>query len=64
MPSILFRAREWMADRFPSAQYPTPRIARHRFRLRDLSRKQRWWVAFAVFWGSLIALSIYGNLMA
>jgi hypothetical protein len=63
MPSMLFRAREWMAERFSSAQYPPQRITPHRFRFRGLSRKQRWWVAFAIFWGSLIALSIYGNLI-
>jgi hypothetical protein len=63
MPSMLFRVREWMADRFPSAQYPPQRVTRHRFRFRDLSGKQRAWVWFAVFWGLVICLSIYGNLI-
>ncbi len=63
MPSMLFRVREWMADRFPSAQYPLQRVTHHRFRFRDLSGKQRAWVWFAVFWGLVICLSIYGNLI-
>jgi len=32
-------------------------------RYRDLSGKQRAWVWFAAFWGAVIALSVYGNLI-
>jgi hypothetical protein len=61
---VTVRIHEWLAERLPWVQYPDARFGNEpRFRLADLSRKQRWWVVFALFWGSLICLSIYGNLI-
>jgi hypothetical protein len=61
------RIHEWLADRFQWVQYPQAGgrmvYERRRFRYRDLNGKQRAWVWFAVFWGAVIALSIYGNLL-
>ena len=63
------RVHEWLAERVSWVQYPDARFGNDpRFSLSNwLSRrtwKQRWWLAFAVFWGSLICLSIYGNLIS
>jgi hypothetical protein len=59
---LLTRAHEFLADHVPWIQYPDARFApRRRFRLSDLSFKQRCWLVFALFWLFVIALSIYGN---
>lgn len=60
------RIHEWLADHVSWVQYPGVTIVplRRPFRLSDLTWKQRWWVAFCIFWGSIIALSIYGNLIS
>jgi hypothetical protein len=66
MPSKLFRVREWLADRVPWIQYPrrSHTVYERRWpRYQDLTGKQRAWVWFAVFWGLVICLSIYGNLI-
>lgn len=60
------RAQEWLADRVSWVQYPRMRLTVKRFvpldeRWRRMTAKQRGWVYFAAFWGSLIALSISGN---
>lgn len=51
----------------PWIQYPDARFPQERkflFKLRSLTGKQRGWLAFAIFWSSVIALSIYGNLIS
>jgi hypothetical protein len=61
---VTTRIHEWFAERVPWVQYPDARFPQERkllFRLRNLTGKQRWWVVFAIFWISVIALSIYGN---
>jgi hypothetical protein len=58
------RIQEWFADRVPWIQYPQGAnfVYERRWpRYRDLSGKQRGWFWFAVFWLSVICLSIYGN---
>jgi len=60
------RIHEWLADRIPWVQYPhgSHMVYERRWpRYRDLSGKQRAWVWFAAFWGAVIALSVYGNLI-
>jgi hypothetical protein len=63
---LTIRIHEWLADHVQWIQYPNVTLLPERrpFRLRDLTWKQRWWFAFYVFWGSVIALSIYGNLIS
>jgi hypothetical protein len=63
---VTTRIHEWFAERVPWVQYPDARFPQEKrllFRLLGLTNKQRWWIAFAIFWGSVIALSIYGNLI-
>lgn len=60
------RAQEWLADRVSWVQYPRMRLnVRRPWTLQSwwgsLTGKERGWVYFAAFWGSLIALSIWGN---
>ena len=64
---VTTRVHEWLAERVPWIQYPDARFAQERqwrFRLQNLTGKQRGWLAFAIFWASVIALSIYGNLIS
>lgn len=63
---VTTRIHEWLAGHVSWIQYPNVTMLpeRRRFRFRDLTWKQRSWCAFAIFWGSLIALSIYGNLIS
>jgi hypothetical protein len=59
------RIHEWLADRYSWIQYPDARFPQERrLRFRYLSSKQRGWLAFAVFWFLVAALSIYGNLIS
>lgn len=63
---ITTRVHEWLAEHVPWVQYPDARFQQQREpgfldRLRGLTWKQKSWLLFALFWGSLIALSIYGN---
>ena len=61
---VTTRIHEWIAERVPWVQYPDARFPQQKrllFRLRNLTGKQRWWILFAVFWSSVIALSIFGN---
>ena len=69
---LLLRIHEWLADHTTHVQYPAPAryIARKkppRATLWDrwccATRAQQGWVLFAIFWGSVVALSIYGNLI-
>jgi hypothetical protein len=57
------RVHEWLAERVPWIQFPDLRrdAVFQRERL-PLTRKQRAWLAFAVFWSLVVLLSIYGNL--
>jgi RsiW-degrading membrane proteinase PrsW (M82 family) len=57
------RIHEWLARNVSWIQYPNVTLLpeRRRFSLRNLTWKQSWWVAFALFWGSLTLLSVYGN---
>lgn len=67
------RVHEWLAERVPWIQYPDARFPQERkllFKIRsmaakvqNLTWKQKGWLLFALFWGSLIALSIFGNLL-
>lgn len=70
---LLLRVHEWLADHTRLVQYPAPARYVPRFqpnrrpglayRWRVMPPKRRAWVYFALFWGSVIALSIYGNLI-
>ena len=68
---LKLRIHEWLADRYTWAQYPKPsaygpkpsRAAVLAYRWRRMSAAQKGWVYFAVFWGLVVAVSIYGNLI-
>jgi len=66
---LQFRAHEWLADRINWVQYPrirpVPAYTRPTLpqRWHALSRQGKGWVLLAAFWGALILLSIYGNLI-
>ena len=72
MRRLKLRIHEWLADRLTWVQYPKPTAYRPprvsarpslSYRWLALSRAGKGWVLFAVFWGSVVALSIYGNLI-
>jgi hypothetical protein len=60
------RLHERLAERYTWIQFPKPDAYFHRpslwRRYQLLSREQQGWVWFAIFWGTVIALSIIGNL--
>lgn len=60
---LTIKIHEWLADHVSWIQYPNVTMLpeRRRFRFRDLTWKQRWWVAFALFWGSVILVAVYGS---
>lgn len=62
------RIHEWLAQRIPWIPYPDirPRFNQRTFNAlawRNLTAKQRGWVYFAIFWGTVALLSIAGNLL-
>lgn len=58
------RIHEWMADHVSWVQYPNVREYRKpRRSYLSLDEKQRGWLLFVIFWGGVIALSIFGNLI-
>lgn len=64
---VTTRIHEWLAERVSFIQYPDARFPQERrfmSRIRNLTSKQRWWLAFALGWGSVIAFSVYGNLIS
>ncbi len=63
------RIHEWLADRISWVQYPRmtpmrrdPRRSLY-WRWSVMTRRQHGWALFWLFWGSMVALSIYGNLI-
>lgn len=61
------RVHEWLADRFTFVQYPDIRPRPYgyqpptlRQRWRNLTRKQRAWICFAVFWTFVLYLMGWG----
>lgn len=65
---LKWRAHEWLADHVDWVQYPRVRYIPRSgpslaTRYRNMTRKQKGWVFFFVFWGLVVSLSIYGNLI-
>lgn len=61
-----YRLHEWLADRVSWIQYPHIRDYNRKPpkpTYAQMSEKQRGWFWFRVFWGSVICLAIYGNLI-
>ena len=60
------RIHERLAERYTWVQFPKPSAYSARLslwrRYQLLTREQQGWVVFASFWGTLIVLSIIGNL--
>jgi len=60
------RIHEWLADHVSWVQYPTykreysPSLL---YRYQVLTGKERGWFWFFVFWGCVVALSIFGNII-
>lgn len=74
MRRLLLKVHEWLADRTKYVQYPAPAryvprtkpksiLTRLAYRWRYMNGAQRGWVYFVIFWGGVILLSIYGNLI-
>ena len=68
---LRLRLHEWLADHTRWVQYPKPgayqvrqpMLDRMAYRWQRMNGAQRGWVLFALFWGFLIAVSVYGNLI-
>ncbi len=67
---LSLRIHEWLADHVSWVQYPVIRPAADRHRLRRsvrpwnvLTWRQKGWRVFWLFWGAVLGLSIYGNLI-
>jgi hypothetical protein len=63
---LVTRLHERLAERFNWIQYPKPSAYLPRFtlwqRFQYLSRKQQAWVVFAIFWSTVCAMSLIGNI--
>jgi hypothetical protein len=63
------RIHEWLADRVSWVQYPKITPARRGargslyWRWSVMTRREHGWALFWVFWGGVVALSIYGNVI-
>lgn len=63
------KVQEWLADRVSWVDYPPMRVIPLQpgpslwYRYQAMTRKERGWVWFWCFWGAVVALSIYGNLL-
>ena len=60
------RIHERLAERYTWVQFPSPNAYLPRpslgRRYQFLSREQQGWVVFTIIWGTVIVLSIIGNL--